>query len=258
MPSLDGDVLTFDSTQPLGIKWATPSGGGGSSLTATGVKTGSYTAAAGDLVICDTTSAAFTVMLPNAPADKTQVCVKMVAQASGHAVTVGSAGSDVIDTSTYTSATLSCVRQAMLFQYAASSKIWYIIADNASVTSGGLLNISLFPTIGLEIDQCISVIQAETYGSTTTMNLATANWHSLTLTGNTTIALSNVGTNQQFTIMLTQNSSGGHTVTWFPGIKWSGGTVPTLSTAGGAIDLFTFKQIGSASYLGCVAGQAFA
>lgn len=54
-------------------------GGGGTTLTPTAVKTANYTAAAGDLVLCDISAGSFTVTFPTAPADKTQIGVKVVA-----------------------------------------------------------------------------------------------------------------------------------------------------------------------------------
>jgi uncharacterized protein DUF5907 len=111
----------------------------------------------------------------------------------------------------------------------------------------------VFSTTGLRIDSHYGVITADTYASTTTLNLATSDWHSITLTGNVTIALSNVTVGQQFTVVLIQDGTGGRTATWFTTIKWPGGD-PTLSTPGGAVDVFTFKCVSSGQYYGFVAG----
>jgi hypothetical protein len=101
----------------------------------------------------------------------------------------------------------------------------------------------------------VQVYTTDTYSSTVTFNLATSNWHQVTLTGNPTLALSNPTTGQQFSIQLTQDGTGSRTVTWFSGILWPGGTVPTLTTTANKNDVFTFKCTGSGVYLGFIAGQ---
>lgn len=100
-------------------------------LTPTAVKTGAYSAAAGDYVPCDTTSGALTVTLPTTPADLTVIGVKMVKQASSNAVTVAAGGSDVFNVAAgATSLTLLLLFQGVLLQYKASSGIWYVFADD--------------------------------------------------------------------------------------------------------------------------------
>lgn len=114
------------------------SGGGGTTiaptLTPTGVKTSSYTAAVGDLVLVDTTSGTVSIGLPNAPADGAQVGVKLDIQASSHAVTVTTAGIDVFNRSSGpTSETLATLGQVATYQYQASTKIWYVISADLSL-----------------------------------------------------------------------------------------------------------------------------
>lgn len=100
-------------------------------LTPTAVKTGAYTAAAGEFVPVDTTSAGVTVTLPTAPPDKTRIGVKHVVRGSTNTVTVAAGGSDVFNvTSGSTSLTLTLVNQAISLQYKASGAIWYVIADD--------------------------------------------------------------------------------------------------------------------------------
>jgi hypothetical protein len=52
-----------------GTLWGAIAGGGGSGLTATAIKTSAYTAAANELVRCNTTAGAFSVTLPASPTD---------------------------------------------------------------------------------------------------------------------------------------------------------------------------------------------
>lgn len=104
-------------------------------LTPVAVKTSAYAAAAGNYVPCDTTSAGFTVTLPNAPADLTVVGVKHVIQGGTNVLTVACAGSDVYNKAGGgTSATLSLASQGILVQYSASGGIWYVVSDDLPLT----------------------------------------------------------------------------------------------------------------------------
>lgn len=90
-------------------------------------------------------------------------------------------------------------------------------------------------------------------GPLVTLDLETSNSFQLTLGGNRTLNLINdragVGQSKLFSLVLIQDDSGSRLVTWFPNIRWQGGTVPTLTTTAGAADLFIFYKIGS-SYFG--------
>lgn len=111
------------------------------------------------------------------------------------------------------------------------------------------------PTTSLEIDSHFGTIATEADGATITFDCAAADFHQpAALGGNRTLAVVNDQVGQQFTIALTQDGTGSRTVTWWSGIRWPGGTTPTLTTTASKIDVFTFKKIGSGSYLGFPAG----
>lgn len=143
---LAGDLGgTAASPQVVGTHLASPlpivQGGTGSAtrnfaglLTPTAAKTGAYTAAAGDFVPCDTTTAAFTVTLPTAPADLTVIGVKLIKQGGTSAVTVAAGGTDVFNiASGATSVALALLNQGVLLQYKSSSAIWYVFADDLTL-----------------------------------------------------------------------------------------------------------------------------
>lgn len=93
----------------------------------------------------------------------------------------------------------------------------------------------------------------------TTLNLNNGNVFNLTLTGNATFTVSNATSGRacSFTIYLKQDATGGRTVTWPSGTKWSGGA-PTLSTAANAVDIVVLESLdGGTSWYGSLVGTNF-
>lgn len=95
---------------------------------------------------------------------------------------------------------------------------------------------------------------ADADGVTVTFDMNAGNIHRVTLGGNRTLATTNVGTPQAFVIMLKQDATGSRTVTWFNGILWAQGTVPTLTTTASKTDIFGFIYDGT-NYFGTIIGQ---
>ena len=85
------------------------------------------------------------------------------------------------------------------------------------------------------------------YGSTVAWNLAAAQAAKLTLTGNATITPSGAVAGASYTLVVVQDATGSRTLT-FSGVKWPGGTAPTLSTAANAVDVFSFVGDGTNLY----------
>lgn len=92
--------------------------------------------------------------------------------------------------------------------------------------------------------------EVEADGATVTFDLDVSNRQRVTLGGNRTLALSNDQDGDSFVILLQQDGTGSRTVTWWAGIKWQGGTVPTLTTTASKIDVFSFVRLASGEYLG--------
>lgn len=94
-------------------------------------------------------------------------------------------------------------------------------------------------------------------GATFTLSLANGNVITLTLSANCTLTFPTVANDgaYSFTLVLTQDGTGSRLVTWPASVKWAGGTVPTLSTAAGKVDVFTFITVnGGTTWLGFAAG----
>jgi hypothetical protein len=69
--------------------------------------------------------------------------------------------------------------------------------------------------------------------SANNIDLATGSVFSKTISGATTLTISNSPTSGLVgTFILNLTNGGSSTITWFSGIKWVGGTAPTLTTAG--------------------------
>lgn len=98
-------------------------------------------------------------------------------------------------------------------------------------------------------------IVTATDGATVTFDLSSGRKQNVVLGGNRTLALSNAVTGMVFLLSLTQDGTGSRTVTWFSTIRWSGGTVPTLTTTLNKRDTFGFICTGSNTYDGFVIGQ---
>lgn len=79
--------------------------------------------------------------------------------------------------------------------------------------------------------------------SSYTVNLTSGNVFNLILNANCAFTFSNPpgsGTTGSFTLILTQDGTGGRTVTWPAAVVWSGATAPTLTTAPGKKNILSF------------------
>lgn len=99
-------------------------------------------------------------------------------------------------------------------------------------------------------------------GASQTVALSDGTVHKITLTAAPCVltfdgAVGNFASS--FTLVLVQDGTGSRTVTWPVSTKWAGGAAPSLSTAAGAVDIFTgFSTDGGTSWYMMLAGKAFA
>jgi hypothetical protein len=142
-------------------------------------------------------------------------------------------------------------------------------ADAALPKAGGTLSGAI-----VAADQIISAPVMKDYaetvyaggnsGTSQTLALTNGNVQTWTMNGNCTFTMPSGSTLQagsSFTLILTQDGTGSRTGT-FTGVKWAGGTAPTLTTtATSGIDILTFTTFnGGASpvWHGFLAGAAMA
>ena len=87
------------------------------------------------------------------------------------------------------------------------------------------------------------------------IDLATGNFFSKTISGATTFTVSNVpATGTAATFILDLTNGGSAAITWFAGVKWAGGTAPTLTAAGRDV-LGFFTHDGGTTWTGLLMGR---
>jgi hypothetical protein len=101
-------------------------------------------------------------------------------------------------------------------------------------------------------------IYALTDGATITPDFNTSNDFSVTLGGNRTLANpTNLTVGQKGCFVITQDATGSRTIAFGSYYKWSGGTVPTLSTSASSVDRIQYHVI-DATHIHCSFMGAFA
>ena len=100
-----------------------------------------------------------------------------------------------------------------------------------------------------------AVQEARVVVAASDINLSLGNYFTRTISGATTLTVSNIpatGTAQSFILDLT--NGGAAAITWFSGVKWAGGTAPTLTAAGRDV-LGFFTHDGGTNWTGLVLGK---
>ena len=124
-----------------------------------------------------------------------------------------------------------------------------VFSTTPTITTPVLTN----PTITAYLETAPAIVNSST---TQTIALASGTVLSYTLTGNCTFTMPATTNGTSFIVRLIQDATGGRTAT-FTGVKWPGGTVPTITTtASTGVDIISFVCIESIWYGN--AAQAFA
>lgn len=93
-------------------------------------------------------------------------------------------------------------------------------------------------------------------GTSPTLDCSAANIFTITLSGNTAFAISNVSVGQVFLVEVKQGSGTTYTNTWFSTVTWvtSGATAPVQTTTSNGYTVYGFRCTGSNTYLGYLVG----
>jgi hypothetical protein len=89
-------------------------------------------------------------------------------------------------------------------------------------------------------------------GASTTLDLSTSNFFNLALGSSTTLTFSNPPSGRAFyfTIVATQDATGGRTITWPSTAKYAGGSAPPQTTTANAVDVWNILTYnGGSSYI---------
>ena len=95
----------------------------------------------------------------------------------------------------------------------------------------------------------LDAITTLTDAATITIDWSQSKYQQVTLAGNRTIAFSNVAVGQEIVLVLKQDGTGSRTITWPSGIKWSGGSAPTLTTTASKSDRISIHCVATGAYL---------
>ena len=115
-----------------------------------------------------------------------------------------------------------------------------VVKQNGSVVANEEDLATLLPKSGGTMNGAITALrETKVAMGADNIDLATGNVFTKTITATTTLTVSNVlasGNANRFILELT--NGGAYAITWFSGIKWAGGTVPTLTASG--VDILGF------------------
>lgn len=120
-------------------------------------------------------------------------------------------------------------------------------------TSTGTTNVVLSNTPTLVnptiTDYTESVVTIGTVGASHTLSLTNGTVQTATLTASTpcTFTMPTATAGKSFILRLTQAATGMTTAT-FTGVKWAGGTAPTITATASAVDIISFMSVGSTWY----------
>lgn len=131
----------------------------------------------------------------------------------------------------------------------------YTAGKNANLFDNNLIRASLK-------DYAEKVNALGSITGSATVDVTLGNVVTATLTGSTTLSLSNPSPTANacsVTLILTQGGTGSYTITWPGAVKWAGGTAPTLTTTVGGVDIIMLVTVDAGTtWYGFTGGLAFA
>jgi hypothetical protein len=106
----------------------------------------------------------------------------------------------------------------------------------------------------VQFDSHSGAVAADADAATVVFDMTVSDKHAVTLGGNRVLSVANDRDGQMFMVILKPDATGSRTVTWWAGVRWPGGTPPTLTAAAGKEDVFSFLRRGAGDYMGWTVG----
>ena len=123
-------------------------------------------------------------------------------------------------------------------------------------TGSGLLVFNNAPALtNPTVTNYVETLYSANTGTAITVDLTNGTVQNLTLTGNATITMPTAVAGKSFIIILSQDGTGGRTVTWST-VSWPSATAPTVTSTASKRDIFSFFSNGT-SWFGTTIGQAY-
>lgn len=140
-----------------------------------------------------------------------------------------------------------------------NSGLFWAAATNAVVSWNNFYSVSSGTLAWTPTSTTIEAnyANATATGTVTLPDVDVATLNRITLTGNVTFVFPALGVGKSFTVVVLQDATGSHTVTWPAEVVWPGGTAPTVTATGLRRDVFTFLCENGLEWLGFVAGQNY-
>jgi hypothetical protein len=85
-------------------------------------------------------------------------------------------------------------------------------------------------------------------GSTFALSLNNGTFQTIKWTANCTVTMPPVGSGKSFTLLANTGTPGPYTTTTFTGVRWPGGTAPTVTATANKADVFSFISDGTYWY----------